>query len=312
MNVTSVIEKMILTVQKAFLGNREAVELAVCAFLAEGHLLIEDMPGVGKTTLARAMAAALGGRFSRIQFTSDLLPADILGISIWSDETRKFEFHRGPIFANIVLADEINRASPKTQSALLESMSERQVSQEGVTHRLAAPFMVIATQNAGESHGTYPLPESQLDRFAMRLQLGYAPAEVERQMILAGGDLKPDAVGTAVTSDELAAVATEIGHTHVSDEVLAYLMAIVNKTRESRQLNAGASPRGSIALFKCARAFARIQGRDFVIVDDIQKLAVPVLAHRLSSENDGVYAGGQVASSVSLLQRIIESTEVPV
>ena len=312
MTATSVIEKMIHNIEKAFLGNRDAVELAVCTFLAEGHLLIEDVPGVGKTTLARAMAAALGGSFSRIQFTSDLLPADILGISIWNQDSKAFEFQKGPIFANIVLADEINRASPKTQSALLESMSERQVSQEGITHRLESPFMVVATQNAGESHGTYPLPESQLDRFTMRIQLGYAPADIEKQMILAGGNMRPDAVGVAVSAEELKAAIEEIENTRVDDSVMAYLMAIVDQTRKSTHLSPGASPRGSIALFKCARVYARIKKREFVLADDIQKLAKPVLAHRLVSGSDGIYAGGQVTSAESVLDRIIESIEVPV
>ncbi len=312
MTTTSAIHTIIDTVEKAFLGNRDAVELAVCTFLSGGHLLIEDMPGVGKTTMAKAMAAAFGGQFSRIQFTSDLLPSDILGISVWNRNTSAFEFQKGPIFANIILADEINRASPKTQSALLEAMSERQVSQDGTTYALHAPFMVIATQNANESFGTYPLPESQLDRFTMRLQLGYASGDIEKKVIRAGGEFQPSSMGQAISGNELTAVIHDVENTHVDESILEYVMAIVKKTRDANRLNFGASPRGSIALVKCAKAYARIRGRDYVQVDDIQKLAIPVIAHRLVGKSDSVYAGGQVTSAETLLRQLVQSIDVPV
>ncbi|MBN2531062.1 MAG: MoxR family ATPase [Deltaproteobacteria bacterium] len=312
MSATSAITRIIQTIEKAYMGNRNAVEFAVCTFLSEGHLLIEDTPGVGKTTLAKAMAAAFGGSFSRIQFTSDLLPADILGISIWKGEKDTFEFQKGPVFANVVLADEINRASPKTQSALLEAMSERQVSQEGQAYQLPAPFMVIATQNASDSFGTYPLPESQLDRFTMRIHLGYAPPDVEKQLVRAGGNLHPESVTAAVSTSELNALKDEIEQTHMDDSVLEYLMTIVAKTRSMSSPNSGSSPRGSIALYKCAKAFARIQGRDYVLSDDIQKLTVPVLAHRLSGRSDGIYSGEQMQSAKGLLKQILQSSKAPI
>lgn len=316
MTAQHLMKKIIGSIQQTFFGKTEAVELAVCSFLSGGHLLIEDIPGVGKTTLAKAMASAFGGKFSRIQFTSDLLPSDILGVSIWNSEKRQFDFKQGPLFSNIVLADEINRASPKTQSALLEAMSELQISQEGVSHSLETPFMVIATQNVNESFGTYPLPDSQLDRFTMRLKLGYATTAVEKEIITSSTVAtklhRTDTDTAAISAQELQNLRKEIEETKVDDAVLDYLLAIVEKTRQTDQLHTGASPRGGIALYHCAKAFARLKGRNFVLTEDIQHLAVPVLAHRLIQKNDGGYSHLQLHSAETLLLKIIHSMEVPI
>ncbi|MBN2341090.1 MAG: MoxR family ATPase [Deltaproteobacteria bacterium] len=315
MSVQQVTQKLIDSIQTRFWGNTHAVELAVCCFLSDGHLLIEDVPGVGKTTLAKAMAEAFRGVFNRIQFTSDLLPADIIGISIWNDLKKQFDFQKGPIFANIVLADEINRASPKTQSALLEAMSEKQISQEGVSHPLVSPFMVIATQNVEDSYGTYPLPESQLDRFTMRIGLGYTSAAVEKEIIRSSTPLADKANAESVHAmslKDLEPAIESIQHTRVEDSVLNYIMEIVERTRQAPGVSIGVSPRGGIALFKCAKVYANLRGRDFVLPDDIQALAVPILAHRLVFHDETGLDITSAKQAETTIQKIIRTVEAPV
>jgi MoxR-like ATPase len=264
-------------------GKPEAIRAAVVALLSRGHLLIEDIPGVGKTTLARALAAALGGTFRRIQFTSDLLPSDIVGVSIYDQHGKVFELKRGPIFANVVLADEINRTTPRTQSALLEAMSEGRVSIDDTTHALDQPFMVIATQNPAEHYGTYPLPESQMDRFLMRISIGYPQRSVERDLLKERGAADPVDKLTPVV--DLAAVRhlqDSVETVRVDDALVDYAMAIVEETRRHPSIAVGVSTRGALAWYRAAQASALAAGRDFVVPDDFKSLAVPALAHRLA------------------------------
>ncbi|HEU4612165.1 MAG TPA: AAA family ATPase, partial [Kofleriaceae bacterium] len=263
-------------------GKPEAIRAAVVALLSRGHLLIEDIPGVGKTTLARALAAALGGTFRRIQFTSDLLPSDIVGVSVYDQHGKVFELKRGPIFANVVLADEINRTTPRTQSALLEAMSEGQVSIDDETHELPRPFMVIATQNPAEHYGTYPLPESQMDRFLLRVSLGYPQKGVERELLKNRHGADPVAAVEPVV--DLAAVRTlqdGVETIRMDDALLDYAMQIVEETRKHPSIAVGVSTRGALAWYRAAQAAALAAGREFVIPDDIKGLAIPCLAHRL-------------------------------
>ncbi len=269
-------------IETVIVGKRGAVELALTAFLAGGHLLIEDIPGVGKTTLAKALAKALGLVFKRVQFTPDLLPADITGTTIFNQKTAQFEFREGPVFANIVLADEINRATPKTQSSLLECMEEQQVTTDGITYILPHPFFVIATENHIESHGTYPLPEAQLDRFLLRLSLGYPDAEEESRILARLTRVKPlDALGPVTTREQILRLQEEAHAVFVAPALRDYIVALVGATRSHPQAALGASPRGSLGLLHAAQAYAAIAGRTYVQPDDIKRLAVPVLAHRL-------------------------------
>jgi MoxR-like ATPase len=248
--------------------------------LARGHVLIEDAPGVGKTTLAATLARSIGGRFQRIQFTSDMLPSDILGVSVWQPDRSEFVFKPGPLFANIVLADEINRTTPKTQSSLLEAMNEAQVSIDHATYPLPRPFMVLATQNPREYEGTYPLPESQLDRFLLRIRIGY-PEPGHEKAILRGRAVPPEAVEPVLDAGEVVTLQAETEHVRVEDVVLDYLMALVAATRKSSLLSLGVSPRGSRSLLRAAQASALVDGRDWVVPDDVKHLAGPVLAHRV-------------------------------
>jgi MoxR-like ATPase len=263
-------------------GKPEAIRASVIALLARGHLLIEDIPGVGKTTLARALAAALGGAFRRIQFTSDLLPSDIVGVSVYDQNGKTFDFKRGPIFANVVLADEINRTTPRTQSALLEAMSEGHVSVDDATHVLDQPFMVIATQNPAEHYGTYPLPESQMDRFLMRISVGYPSKTIERELLRDRHGTDPvTALSSVVDLDAVRTLQEAVETIRVDDALIDYAMNLVEETRRHPAISVGVSTRGALAWYRAAQASALAGGRDFVVPDDLKSLAVPCLAHRL-------------------------------
>jgi MoxR-like ATPase len=284
-----VLQELRQAVETALEGKHDAVELALIALLARGHLLVEDVPGVGKTTLARALAKAVGGELRRVQFTSDLLPSDVLGVSVYDQRSGEFVLRQGPIFANVVLADEINRASPRTQSALLEAMNEGQVSLDGQTIPLPDPFLVIATQNPQDFAGTFPLPESQLDRFLLRIRLGYAPPDVEMRLVLDGNLDTVRGVPVVLDPARLVALQREVDRVKLDQALAHYVEQLVLATRSTPTLALGASTRGAILLAKAARAQAMLRGRAYCIADDIHGLAVPVLAHRvrLASHADG-------------------------
>jgi len=294
-------------------GKPESIRQALVAIIAGGHLLIEDVPGIGKTTLANAFARAFDLVFQRIQFTSDLLPSDVTGLSVFNQKTGEFEWKPGPIFANLVLADEINRATPKTQSALLEAMAEMQVTAEGETRPLPDPFIVIATQNPSEHHGTFPLPESQLDRFLLRLNLGYPTQDDEREILFDRQEHDPlDRVAAVLSSQELLEIQNSVGHVRV-DEVLAdYLLKIVDATRRHESLELGVSPRGSLALFRAAQANAVIEGRSFCIPDDIKHLVIPCFAHRILVGTRIAAGTARIREAERILRSIIDSIEVPI
>jgi MoxR-like ATPase len=308
--VSQSLDRIVEEIETVIVGKRAVVELALVALVADGHLLIEDVPGTGKTMLARAISRCIDGAFRRIQFTPDLLPADITGTSIYNQKTGEFEFRPGPIFANVVLADEINRATPKTQSSLLEAMEEAQVSVDGVTRPLPCPFFVIATQNSVEHHGTFPLPEAQLDRFVMRLSLGY-PAPSDEAAILARQSLgrSIDRVRPVVTAREVEALHAEVHQVHVSDAVREYIVDLANATRETADLILGASPRGSLDLLRCAQVLAALRGRSHVLPDDVKVLAVPVLAHRVIIHPE---ARLRRLDSPEVIRRLLGEVPIPV
>jgi MoxR-like ATPase len=292
-------------------GKQHTIDLAIVALLAEGHLLIEDVPGVGKTTLGHALARSLDCKFHRIQFTSDLLPSDVLGVSVYNPRLNEFEFKPGPIFANIILADEINRTTPKTQSALLEAMNESQVTIENVTYHLPRPFMVLATQNPVEHHGTYPLPESQLDRFLMRIEIGYPDASAEKEILkrFTNGHQYQYTVDAVLDPADVLFLQDESRRVRTGEAVVDYMVQIVNKTREHPEIELGVSPRGTAALFRASQALATLEGRSFVIPDDVKRLVRPVFEHRLVMVRAGTRAR---MDARTVLEEIIDQTAVPV
>ncbi len=290
-------------------GKAEVIDLLLVAVLGGGHVLVEDVPGVGKTTLAKALARSFRAGFTRVQFTPDLLPSDILGAQVLNPREGSFAFQRGPVFTNVLLADEINRASPRTQSALLEAMSEAQATVDGVTHPLPSPFFVIATQNPVDYQGTYPLPEAQLDRFLLRIGVGYPPAEDELKMLYARQRQDPlTAVEPVATTEDLLAMQAEVREVEVKEPVGRYLLRLVAATRDHRDVALGASPRGALALFRAAQARAFLRGRRYASPEDVQALAGPVLAHRLSLTTQARYGGGTAEAVVA---RIVDDTAVP-
>jgi MoxR-like ATPase len=294
-------------VAQALVGKPDVIRLAVVGLLARGHLLIEDVPGVGKTTLAAALARSIGGAFQRIQFTSDMLPSDIIGVTVYQQDRGDFVFKPGPLFSNIVLADEINRTTPKTQSSLLEAMNEAQVSLDHSTYPLPRPFMVLATQNPLEYEGTHALPESQLDRFLLRLRIGYPGADDEKAILRGGGTTAAEVLRPVLTSAEVLELQEQAEKVRADDSVLDYLMALVAATRESPLLRLGVSPRGSLALLRAARARALADGRDFLVPDDLKALAVPALAHRVMLR---AAPGGEVDGD-AIIGAIADATPVP-
>jgi MoxR-like ATPase len=312
-NASEKIARLQATIERVIKGKSETVKLATVALLAKGHLLIEDVPGIGKTTLANALSRALALSFQRVQFTSDLLPSDVIGLSIYNQQNGSFEWKAGPIFANIVLADEINRATPKTQSALLEAMAEEQVTVEGISRPLPAPFMVIATQNPAEHHGTYPLPESQLDRFMLRLHVGYPNKADERSILRDRERENPLEFVRAVMSEEdILELQRLVSEVRVDDALVEYLLNVVEQTRANEIVELGISPRGTLALFRSAQALALIEGRDFCIADDIKRLVLPVFAHRIIVNSRSTNLKHKTREAEQILQDILQKTSVPI
>jgi MoxR-like ATPase len=306
------IEQLQSTIESVIHGKPEVVQLSIVALLAGGHLLIEDVPGVGKTTLAQALARSFDCSFQRIQFTSDMLPSDIVGLEVYNQQRAEFDFKSGPIFANVILADEINRTTPKTQSALLEAMAEGHVTVEQDTYRLPKPFIVLATQNPVEHHGTYPLPESQLDRFMMRLKMGYPDAEDEKVILRQQSLNSPlEHIRPVMTGNDILDLQREVRTVAVEESLVDYLISIVRASRETEILNLGVSPRGSLALFHASQALAYVEGRDFVIPDDIKRLVVPIFAHRIIVNSR--FSTGQRRSdeAEAALKEILRNINVP-
>jgi len=296
---------------QAIRGKPEAVRLSLVCLLARGHLLIEDVPGVGKTTLGQALARAVDCSFHRLQFTSDMLPSDVLGVTVYNAHTREFEFKRGPIFTNFLLADEINRTTPKTQSALLEAMNELQVTIDGRSHPMARPFMVIATQNPVEHHGTYPLPESQLDRFLLRLRIGYPDAVSEREILRGAPAPAATAIKPVLSGEDVVRLQERVPTVRVEEALTDYMMAVVEKTRAHEALSLGVSPRGAQALFRAAQALALLEGRDFAIPDDVKRLVVPVFAHRVVINTRIALTQRGTDAADRILEEILTLVDVP-
>ena len=296
---------------EAIRGKPAVVRLSLACLLSRGHLLIEDVPGVGKTTLAQALARSVDASFHRLQFTSDMLPSDVVGVTIYNAHNQEFEFKPGPVMTNFLLADEINRATPKTQSALLEAMNERQVTMDGRSWPLPQPFMVIATQNPLEHHGTYPLPESQLDRFLMRISIGYPDAAAEREILRHSARPALENVHTVISGEELAQLQDAVALIAVDDALLDYILAIVKHTREHEDLTVGVSPRGAQALFRAAQATAAVEGRDYVTPDDVKRMVTPVFAHRVAVNPRAAIGPRQSGAAEKILNEILTLVDVP-
>ncbi|MCB0307967.1 MAG: MoxR family ATPase [Bdellovibrionales bacterium] len=316
-NLSTAIQELKTSIEKTIFGKKDVIDLLLTCMLAEGHTLIEDVPGVGKTTLASSLAKSIDGSFQRIQFTSDLLPSDMIGVPIYNENQRSFEFHPGPIFANIVLADEINRTTPKTQSALLEAMQDGQVTVDRTTHELPRPFMVIATQNPIEFRGTYALPESQMDRFMMKLHMGYPEPDQELRVLKMRtlgenhNDIKP-----ILDAKKILTMQEQVKLIRVEESVARYMLNIISSTRNSRTIDLGVSPRGSVALYRASQAYAFVQGRSYVTPDDVKKLCVPVLSHRILINRqrdlkDGVN-GYTFQTEEDLLFDVVNQIDIPV
>jgi MoxR-like ATPase len=310
MPLSSFSQKVIQNIETVILGKRQQIELLLVAMLCEGHVLLEDVPGTGKTMLARAAAVSMGIGFKRVQCTPDLLPNDITGVSVFNQQTNQFEFRPGPVFGNILLADEINRATPRTQAALLEAMQERQVTVDGVTRALDAPFIVLATQNPIEFEGTFPLPEAQLDRFLIRLSLGYLASDDEKQMLRNLKTTHPiESLQQVVDGNDLVELHESISRVNLDETLEGYILNIVRATREHEDVSLGASPRGSLALYKTSQAYAALRGRDYVIPDDIKLLAPITLAHRLILKPESQLRG---RTSQAIVEEILEKTALDI
>lgn len=301
-------EKVVRNVSKVIVGKEEAIELVIVAFICGGHVLIEDIPGVGKTMLIRAFSSTIGCEFKRIQFTPDLLPSDLTGINFYNQKTFDFDFKKGPLFSNIVLADEINRATPRTQSSLLEAMEEKQITIDGVTRKLDDPFMVLATQNPIESYGTFPLPEAQMDRFLMRISMGYPKHDEEIEIIMKFKDKNPiEGIKQIISREEIEYVRSNYHNVSASKDVVEYLMSIIEGTRNNEKIQVGVSPRGTLVLFKACQAYAAINGRDYLIPEDVKKISPFVLNHRVVIK--GINRGSSV---FELISSIINNIATPV
>ena len=299
-------EKTIENVSKVIIGKDEEIELIIVSFLAGGHVLLEDIPGTGKTMMVKAFSKTLDLPFKRIQFTPDLLPSDITGMNFYNQKISDFEFREGPLFSNIVLADEINRATPRTQSSLLEAMEEKQITSDGQTRKLNLPFMVLATQNPVESYGTFPLPEAQLDRFFMRIKLGYPTKEEEKTIITKNIDNPLDNIESIINQEELNYLLKNVSKVSANEDVMDYLVEIVSRTRNKKEIALGVSPRGSIALFKASQAYAAINGRDYILPEDIKYIAPYVLNHRIIAPSMD-----NIEDSIELIKEIVENVKVP-
>lgn len=309
-NTQNKLEQLLNTIDTVMIGKEETATLCVVALLAEGHILLEDVPGVGKTMLVRTLAKSIDCSFKRIQFTPDLLPSDITGVSMYHPKEMRFEFRKGPIFGHILLADEINRTSPKTQSALLEAMEERSVTVDGETLQLKEPFLVMATQNPIEYEGTYPLPEAQLDRFLLRLTMGYPTLQEEVEILTRTSEGHPiEAVSSVMTQDDIVDMQREVTEVYIDDTIKNFIVSLIAQTRKDPAISLGVSPRGSIALMRAAKAYAYVKGRDYIIPDDVQFLAPYVLSHRMLLTSKAKYEGVTVEQ---IVHRLVQTTPVPI
>ncbi|MBP9920732.1 AAA family ATPase [Proteiniclasticum ruminis] len=305
-NIKQFKEKVLDNVSKVIVGKNKEIELLLTAFLAQGHILLEDLPGMGKTVMVRSFSNTLALPFKRIQFTPDLLPGDITGISFYNQKEKEFEFRKGPLFSNVILADEINRATPRTQAALLEAMEERQITVDGETRKLSEPFIVLATQNPVETYGTFPLPEAQMDRFLMRISMGYPSMEDEKVILRQTLGNMLETLSSVVSEEELMPLIAEVKEVKCTDEVLSYLLHVVRATREDEEITMGVSPRGSIALFRASQVSAAFDGRDYMMPEDVKKMAPYVLNHRIVCED----AYG-VSSAMSKIEELLTKVPVP-